>query len=295
MKNILLTIAALLAVVFSLQAQENGNTMFIISNNGDVYRKAVKDVKEVLFADVESEEYVDLGLPSGKKWATRNVGAKCPEDPGDYFAWGETEPYYTHYDSQLIGWKKTPKDYSAGYTWANYFDTPSDYSGDDAPSSFTTYNTTGAKLQPEHDAATSNWGSKWRMPTHAEWVELVNNCYWEWTNGYNGVPGYIVYKAKNIYDKGTYYCPQYGGTPPRASYSFTDAYIFLPAMGVRIGTNLHGRDEESNYYSADYWSSELSDYNASFAWYLTLSRGPVNPDFYDNRCNGCSVRAVYVP
>ena len=37
-------------------------------------------------------EYVDLGLPSGIKWATFNVGATQPEEYGDYFAWGETEP-----------------------------------------------------------------------------------------------------------------------------------------------------------------------------------------------------------
>ena len=37
-------------------------------------------------------EYVDLGLPSGLKWATCNVGASSPEDYGDYFAWGETSP-----------------------------------------------------------------------------------------------------------------------------------------------------------------------------------------------------------
>ena len=38
--------------------------------------------------------WVDLGLPSGLKWASCNVGANAPEEYGDYFAWGETEPYY---------------------------------------------------------------------------------------------------------------------------------------------------------------------------------------------------------
>ena len=40
----------------------------------------------------ESHEYVDLGLPSGTLWATCNVGASKPEEYGNYFAWGETEP-----------------------------------------------------------------------------------------------------------------------------------------------------------------------------------------------------------
>lgn len=40
---------------------------------------------------INGHEYVDLGLPSGLKWATCNVGASCPEEYGQYFAWGETE------------------------------------------------------------------------------------------------------------------------------------------------------------------------------------------------------------
>ena len=45
----------------------------------------------------DGHEYVDLGLPSGLKWATCNVGASKPEDYGDYFAWGEivTKDTYT--------------------------------------------------------------------------------------------------------------------------------------------------------------------------------------------------------
>ncbi|MBR4828363.1 MAG: hypothetical protein IKZ92_00985 [Muribaculaceae bacterium] len=40
----------------------------------------------------DDHEYVDLGLPSGTLWATMNIGANAPEEFGDYFAWGETEP-----------------------------------------------------------------------------------------------------------------------------------------------------------------------------------------------------------
>ena len=38
-------------------------------------------------------KFVNLGLPSGLLWATRNVGARTPKDKGLYFAWGETEGY----------------------------------------------------------------------------------------------------------------------------------------------------------------------------------------------------------
>ena len=42
-------------------------------------------------AVIDGHEYVDLGLPSGLKWATCNVDATTPEEYGGYYAWGETE------------------------------------------------------------------------------------------------------------------------------------------------------------------------------------------------------------
>lgn len=99
--------------------------------------------------------YVDLGLPSGLKWATCNIGAKTPEDYGEYFAWGETNP-------------------KAEYTEENsvtYGEQMGDISGN-----------------AQYDAATANWGGGWRMPSKAEMQELVDHCEWEWTqlNGVNG-------------------------------------------------------------------------------------------------------------
>ncbi|MGN0186261.1 MAG: hypothetical protein ACI392_00740 [Paludibacteraceae bacterium] len=112
--------------------------------------------------------YVDLGLPSGTKWATCNVGASSPEAYGDYFAWGE------------ITTKTT-------YSWDTYTLTT------DGGSTFTKYNTTDSKttLEPEDDAAAVNWGGAWRMPTDDEWKELRENCTWTWTTQ-NGVNGYEV-------------------------------------------------------------------------------------------------------
>ena len=121
----------------------------------------------------KGHEYVDLGLPSGLKWATMNVGANCPEEYGDYFAWGET----------------APKD---DYDWNTYKFTT------DGGSTFTKYNGTDGKttLDPEDDAAAVNWGGKWRMPTDAEWKELKTNCTWTWTT-LNGVNGYEVKSKTN--------------------------------------------------------------------------------------------------
>ena len=119
-------------------------------------------------------EWVDLGLPSGLKWATCNVGATKPEEYGSYYAWGETEPNTTY-------------DWST-YKWCNgSYKTLTKYCTD-------SYNGTvdnKTVLELEDDAAAVNWGGKWRMPTYAEWTELRENCTWKWTIR-NGINGYEV-------------------------------------------------------------------------------------------------------
>ena len=104
-------------------------------------------------------ETVDLGLPSGVKWATFNVGATVPEQYGDYFAWGETSPKGEYLEENSIAFNVAMEDIS----------------GD-----------------PQYDAATANWGDGWRMPTKEEIMELVDNCEWEWVQ----IKG--VYGAKLI-------------------------------------------------------------------------------------------------
>lgn len=111
-------------------------------------------------------EYVDLGLPSGTLWATCNVGATSPEDYGDYFAWGETEP------KEVYNWEN--------YKWGT-------------SSNLTKYNTTDGKtiLEPADDVVQVHLGGNWRIPTDAEWTELREQCTWTWASK-NGVNGYTV-------------------------------------------------------------------------------------------------------
>ena len=122
-------------------------------------------------------EYVDLGL--SVKWATCNVGASKPEEYGDYFAWGETQP-------------KTTYDWST-YKWCNgSYNTLTKYNNSSS------YGTVDNKTQLElsDDAARANWGGSWRMPTDAELTELREQCTWTWTTQ-NGVNGYKVTSKKN--------------------------------------------------------------------------------------------------
>ena len=119
-------------------------------------------------------EYVDLGLPSGLKWAAYNVGATAPEEYGGYYAWGETE------EKSNYSWST--------YKWCNgSYDTMTKYCTDSY------YGTVDNKtvLDLEDDVAHVKWGGDWRMPTTEEQRELLNNCTWEWT-ALNGVNGYRV-------------------------------------------------------------------------------------------------------
>lgn len=267
MKKRLLTMAALLAMVFTMQAQETTKIMVVTGNDGKVYRKAVKDVKDITFVD-ESYEYVDLGLPSGTKWATCNVGASLPEEYGDYYAWGETEPYYTDGNAQSTATTGIWKTGKTGYNWASYFDTPSGYTSG-TPSSFTTYNTASAQLQSQHDVATAKWGSACCMPTQAQLQELVANTVSEWGT-LNGVNGRYFYKKDA------------GGS------KVADTYIFLPAAGYRRNTGLSGQGSYGNY-----WSRELHSSSVGRAWVLYFESGSVHAENYDGgRYNGLSVRAV---
>ena len=112
-------------------------------------------------------KYVDLGLPSGLKWAKCNLGASKPSDYGDYYAWGEIEPKTTNYS-----W--------ATYKWGT-------------ENNMTKYNDTDSKttLEAADDAATAKLGSPWRIPTNDEIQELIDKCTWTWTTQ-DGVKGYEV-------------------------------------------------------------------------------------------------------
>ena len=198
-----------------------------------------------------------------------NLGAKTPQDYGNYYAWGETTTKETY------NWS-TYK-YGSNYNQLTKYCNSSSYGKD----GFTDTKTT---LDLSDDAAYVNWGGKWRMPTRTQRDELISQCYWVWTENYNGsnVKGYIVYKAKISSDKGQ---KIYKDGTPSSSYKLSDAHIFLPAAGYR-GAVLHGAGSYGHY-----WSSSLRSYDPLNAWYVSFDSGYVD-DSYDDRFYGQSVRAV---
>ena len=122
--------------------------------------------------NLTSGNWVDLGLPSGLLWATRNVGASSPTDYGKYIAWGETRPKSIYnWDSYKYGYLD-----NNGNLHLTKYNTKSGYGPVD---NLTT-------LQQGDDAATVNYGG--RMPTKEEWQELYNNTTSRWVT-INGVKG----------------------------------------------------------------------------------------------------------
>jgi len=114
---------------------------------------------KVMSSSSSPAEAIDLGLPSGTKWASCNVGATKPEEYGGYYAWGETEEKDVY-----------SEDTYQYYQNGSYVSLGSDISG------------------TEYDVAHVKWGGNWVMPTHDEQMELLSNCTSEWTtlNGVNG-------------------------------------------------------------------------------------------------------------
>ena len=180
------------------------------------------EVSVTVSGSIDGHNYVDLGL--SVKWATMNVGATALEEYGNNYAWGET----------------TTKD---AYNWSNYKYAKGNYSTLTKYCNDTTYGylqEDGKRFTDElitietaDDAATANWGGKWRMPTVDEWNELISICTLTWST-LNGKVGYEV-KAAN------------GNS------------IFIP---VSDASNADGK------IYGYYWSSSLYTNNPSYAQYV---------------------------
>jgi len=204
--------------------------------------QAKGDGREAPSTAPEGVEAVDLGL--SVKWANMNVGAKRSTGYGTYFAWGETQPK-TYYSWTTYKWSK-----GEGQL-------PVKYSNNDRK----------FQLAPSDDAAHACWGGNWRMPTKAEYEELVNpdNCTWEWTTK-DGVNGYKV-------------------TGKRTGNS-----LFLPITGFRFYDNVQFR----GIYGI-YWSSSLYTTSPNKAWCLEFNFSDISVHYGNlssNRFSGRCIRAV---
>ena len=183
-----------------------------------------------------SFSYIDLGLPSGLLWAKCNLGATSPEEYGGFYAWGETGE-------------------KVAYSWDTYI-----YFKDSA---IVKYNSSDGSdvLEPIDDAASAILGASWRIPTKAEFDELLNNCTATFTTS-NGVSGYQF-------------------TGPNGNS------IFMPMAGGRDGDGLLSGGE-----SGFYWLSSLYSDDTDYAWgFLIDSESVYATSYY--RMYGQTIRPVY--
>jgi hypothetical protein len=225
--------------VFEINNRENG----IMKRWGK--RKRTKPKPEP-----EQHEYVDLGL--SVKWATCNIGANTPEEAGLYFAWGETSGY----TAEQVGNGEGKR----AFSWDDYEFGPD--------SALTKYSETDGKtvLDAEDDAAKANWGLDWRMPTKAEFEELISSA--NTTTAFteqNGVSGLLVTSKVEGYEGNS---------------------VFFPA----VGDAADGRVFDVGGYG-NYWSVSLYDGGVYLAWRLDFRDGNCGVSG-SYRCYGCSVRPV---
>ena len=127
--------------------------------------------------DTNHPHIIDLGLPSGTKWACCNIGANIPSECGGYFAWGETTSK-TYCTKTNYKWFSGGNDHNITKYCCN--------------SSFGTVDNR-TELEPEDDAAYVNWGTEWHIPSLRKFYELRDNCTYKWTN-VNGMSG-ILFKS----------------------------------------------------------------------------------------------------
>lgn len=229
------------------------------------------DEIKALFA-ASAYQMVDLGLPSGLKWADRNVGAKTPQDNGLYFSWGNTDGHAVDENGNVTD----------GYSFGK-----------------NTYPTTlggqytGSTLDAEHDAATANMGIDWRMPTSAETLELVENT----DHYYIGEDGSIV---AGPFDYGTSSSDKgLDGSKLRSicfvkkgegfNYNNRSNFIEFPFAGFCFGSLLGGEG-----FDGFVWSSSVNESDVEFARCLNFSGGgDLVGDHYYSRFSGLSVRGVH--
>ena len=247
MKTKLLILAVLNIFVQTIDAQ----IFKVYKVDNSVVKYYVSEVDSIVF-EPNDHEFVDLGLPSGTLWATCNVGANSPEENGDYFAWGETTTKNNY------SWD-TYKYCNGSETTMTKYCTQSEYGNNGFTDNMT-------ELLPEDDAATTNWGESWQMPSRTQWEELINNSYTttEWMT-MNGKSGQKITSKCN------------------------DKSIFLPAAGSFGSTSLNNAGNNGSY-----WSRSLGTSISNIASRLHFESGTISVTDAKGRHSGRSVRPVRV-
>jgi len=207
---------------------------------------------------LNQHEYVDLGLPSGTKWATCNVGATKPEENGDYIAWGEAKKHdnnsyclkFYEYSNNKENCKSSGDPKLTKYCYDPEF-------GDNG------FTDKLIALEISDDAATANWGKEWRMPTKSDFEELLSKCTWVWQSNGCKVTG------------------------PNGNS------IFLPAAGRCEGMEIYSKSSGC-YWSCSLYDGSEEPSGTLNAWCLKFDADGEPQVCGGLRYDGRFVRPVYV-
>lgn len=211
---------------------------------------------EIPSGTIDGHGFMDMGLPSGTKWATCNVGAYTPEGYGDYFAWGETSTK-SSYDWETYKWCQ------GRWNALTKYNTISKYGYAVPEQGYAGFTDDKTQLDNEDDAAYVNWSRYWHTPTDEEWKELCTECVWKWTTR-NNINGYKV------------------------TSKTTGKSIFLPAAGYW--------DSNSSYEEGRlgyYWTSSINADAPYNAWHIFFGEYSIYNDEHGVfRTTGRSIRPV---
>ena len=162
---------------------------------------------------IKEYEYVDLGLPSGLKWAKCNVGAEKETDYGDYFQWGSINPN----TDTPCDWINAPFNNGSSDYDETYFNSIKDTV---CPNDV---------LAKDYDGAAQIMGGNWRMPTRDEFYDLLDNTDNEWIEDFNGT-GVNGWKFTSKID--------------------ASKYIFIPVSGCRLDSSFNLQGSYSSVWSS---------------------------------------------
>lgn len=251
----------------------NDNSVATVDNNGLVvaispgtatitakYRKAVA-YHPIEVIELPSYSSVDFDLPSGNKWATENLGTTSSSEAGDLYAWGEISPK-SWYVPATYQW------YASDEKLTKYSTVPF-YGHDGYVDGMTT-------LKLEDDAANIIRKGGWRIPTQADWQELIDNCIWQ----YGSKGGHYGMFISRVVDGET-------------------RTIFLPGTCMVNGEAPSASDRYSSW--CYYWSSSLVPNGPKYAYYLDAHYKDgavikqINQYINEYRYKGITIRPVWKP
>ncbi len=179
--------------------------------------------------------YVDLGLPSGLKWAKCNIGAEKETEWGDYFMWGSVTPNTT----DNCRWETYPFNGGSSSYDETYFNSVKH-----------TVCPNGI-LAKEYDAAAQIMGDGWRMPTEADFQELFDYTNNEWISNYNGT-GVNGRKFTSKKNGNSIFIPAAGQHVNNSHYHTNEGYVWSSSLDTSHSNSAWNLNfDSSRIYASD--------------------------------------------